>query len=79
LPSFTWATGRDPLDHRTLEAIAVGVSTRNYHRSLEDLPPGEDERAISKRAVSRRFVALSTARLRAFRARPLADLAIRII
>jgi transposase-like protein len=79
LPSFTWATDRDPLDRRTLEAIAVGVSTRNYHRSLDDLPAGEEECAVSKSAVSRRFVALSLNRLRAFLARPLADLTIRII
>jgi len=53
LPSFTWATGRDPLDRRTLEAIAVGVSTRNYHRRLDDLPAGEDECAGSRRARCR--------------------------
>src|SRR5262249_13866429 len=33
---------------------------RNYHRSVDELPPGEAERAVSKRAVSRRFVAPST-------------------
>jgi putative transposase len=32
LPSFTYAAGRDPLDARTLEAIAIGVTTRKYLR-----------------------------------------------
>src|SRR5713101_4754498 len=30
LPSFAYASARDPLDAHTLEAIAVGVTTRKY-------------------------------------------------
>jgi hypothetical protein len=37
LPSFAWAANRDPLDAHTLDAIAVGVSTRRYARSLDAL------------------------------------------
>ena len=33
LPSFAWASDRDPLDRHTMEAIACGVSTRKYARS----------------------------------------------
>jgi len=59
LPSFVFASGRDALDDRTLEAIACGVSTRKYRRSLERLPEDVEEQSVSKSAVSRRFVALS--------------------
>ena len=56
LPSFAFAADRDPLDEHTLEAIASGVSTRKYARSLEPLSEVES-RSTSKSAVSRRFVA----------------------
>jgi transposase-like protein len=79
LPSFTWATSRDPLDQHTLEAVAVGVATRGYRRSLEPLAAGESERSVSKSAVSRRFVALSTERMGEFVSRPLGELDIRIV
>jgi len=58
LPSFAYAAHRDPLDARTLEAIAIGVTTRKYRRALDPLPDGRRERAVSKSSVSRRFVAL---------------------
>jgi transposase-like protein len=74
LPSYTWAADRDPLDRRTLEAIAVGVASRRYGRSLDPLPAGVAERATSKSAVSRRFVARSTALLAEWLARPLGAL-----
>jgi len=74
LQSFQWAAARDPLDERTLEAIAVGVSTRGYARSLEALPAGEQQTASSKSAVSRRFVALSAQRLMTWLSRSLVDL-----
>ena len=79
LPSFTYAAGRDPLDARTLEAIAIGITTRKYHRALDPLPLGTRERAVSKSSVSRRFVALTSAQLTTWLARPLADLAVRIV
>jgi len=63
LPSFQWATHRDPLDTATIAAIAAGVSTRRYGTTLDPLPAGESAGAVSKSAVSRRFVALSSERL----------------
>ena len=79
LPSFTYAAGRDPLNARTLEAIALGVTTRQYRRALDPLPVGTRERAVAKSSVSRRFVALTTTQLASWLTRPLDDLAIRII
>jgi putative transposase len=79
LPSFTYAAGRDPLNARTLEAIAIGVTTRKYRRALDPLPLGTRERAVAKSSVSRRFVALTTTQLASWLTRPLEDLAIRII
>lgn len=79
LPSFAYASARDPLDARTLEAIAVGVTTRKYARTLDPLRPEVPERAVSKSAVSRRFVALTSARLTTWLATPLDDLDIRIV
>ena len=79
LPSFTYAAGRDPLDARTLEAIAIGVTTRKYRRALDPLPAGTRERAVSKSSVSRRFVARTSAQLATWLARPLDDLDVRVI
>ena len=63
LPSFAYAAARDPLDARTLEAIAIGVTTHKYRRAFDPLPAGIGERAVSKSSVSRRFVALTSAQL----------------
>jgi transposase-like protein len=79
LPSFAYASARDPLDAHTLEAIAVGVTTRKYARTLDPLPADVTERAVSKSAVSRRFVALTGARLAAWLATPLDGLDIRVV
>ena len=70
LSSFRWAASRDPLNAHTLEAIAAGVSTRRYARTLDPLPAGIAEYATSSSAVSRRFVALSSRRMREFLSRP---------
>ncbi len=64
LPSFTWAAQDDPLDAATLAAMAARVSTRRYHTMLDPLPAGAAQGAVSRSAVSRRFVALSAGRLR---------------
>ena len=63
LPSFEWAAHRDPLDAATIAAIAAGVSTRRYRTTLDRLPANEAAAAVSKSAVSRRFVAMSSERL----------------
>ena len=63
LPTFTWAAHADPLNRATIAAIAAGVSTRRYETTLDRLPPDEMQRSVSKSAVSRRFVALSSAQL----------------
>ena len=48
----------------TMAAMAARVSTRRYQTTLDPLPEGEAESAVSRSAVSRRFVALSAERLR---------------
>ena len=78
LPSFVFAADRDPLDRHTLEAIACGVSTRKYARSLDPLSETE-ERSVSKSAVSRRFVALSQQQMTTWLTKPLDDLDIRVL
>jgi transposase-like protein len=79
LPSYRWAADRDPMDQRTMEAIACGVSTRKYPRVLDPLAPEEREVAVSRSAVSRRFVALSAAVVATYLSRPLGALNLRII
>jgi putative transposase len=79
LPSFAFAADRDPLDRRTMEAIAAGVSTRQYPRVLDPLRTEVSERSTSKSAVSRRFVALSAQQMVAWLSVPLHDLDLRIV
>jgi len=79
LPSFVFASGRDPLDRHTMESIASGVSTRKYRRTLEKLPADSKERSVSKSSVSRRFVALSQKQMTAWLSRPLQDADIRTV
>jgi transposase-like protein len=61
----------DPLDRRVVEQMLVGVATRQYARSLEPLGPAMPSRGTSKSAVSRRFVARTTAQLAAWQSAPL--------
>ncbi len=79
LASFMFAADRDPLDEHTLEAIAAGVSSRKYSRTLDRLPDGISEHSVSKSSVSRRFVALTEKHMRQWMSRPLGDLAIRVV
>ena len=79
LPSFAWAAKRDPLERRTMEAVAIGVSSRRYARSLDDLPPTIEERSTAKSSVSRRFVARSAALLDEWLGRPLDELELTVV
>lgn len=74
LPSYQAAAARDPLDQHTLESMASGVSTRRYERTLERIPAQRKERATSKSAVSRRFVALTEKQLAEWLSQPLDEL-----
>jgi len=62
----TWErfAAADPLTPRAVEQMVLGVSTRNYVRSIEPAPPGFKTRGTSKSAVSRRFVASTRETLR---------------
>lgn len=79
LESFRWAAGADPLNEANLSAIAAGVSTRRYASTLDHLPEAQAQRSVSKSAVSRRFVALSAARLGEWMSRPLGELDLPVI
>ena len=71
LPSFAFATSRDALDLQTADAVACGVSSRKYARSLDTLPDDVDERSVSKSSVSRRFVALTTKQMTKWLTKPI--------
>jgi putative transposase len=76
IPLSTWTelSSTDPLNARALEQMAIGVATRKYGRSLEDLGDAVDARGTSKSAVSRRFVAMTAEMLAQWMARSLVDL-----
>lgn len=81
LPSWTAFRDRDPLNERAVEQMIVGVSTRKYARSLEPVDRKLKTRGTSKSAVSRRFVAMTESRVKAWLERDLSsiDLAVLMI
>jgi transposase-like protein len=56
LPAWAEFADDDPLDERTFEQLVLGVSTRKYERSLDELPDELEAHGASKSAASRRFV-----------------------
>jgi putative transposase len=74
LPTFEAMAATDPLDRCVVEQMLVGVATRQYARSLEPVGPEMTSRGTSKSAVSRRFVARTTAQLAAWQSAPLDSL-----
>ena len=76
LPTWEYFAGADPLTPRAVEQMVLGVSTRNYGRSLEAAPAGFATRGASKSAVSRRFVASTQATLTAMMGRDLSGLSL---
>ena len=56
MPTWEQFACDDPLFDRAVEQMVLGVSTRNYARSLEPVPKESQTRGASKSAVSRRFV-----------------------
>lgn len=66
----------DPLTPRAVEQMVLGVSTRNYARSIEPAPRHLSTRGTSKSAVSRRFVAATREKLSEMMSRDLSGLSI---
>ena len=62
---------QDPLADRVMEQMLVGVSTRDYARSLEPLPAPFRSRGTTRSAVSRHFVARTQAQVESFLSRRL--------
>jgi len=56
-----------------MNAVACGISTRKYARSLEPLPEEADERSTSKSSMSRRYVAMTTKQMTKWLTMPLGD------
>ncbi len=79
LPTWQQVAEEDPLDERVLEQILVGVSTRNYHRSLESMPASTPSVGVSRSSVSRRFVARTKAQVKDFLSSSLADVDLPVV
>lgn len=77
----TWEhlSSEDPLNRRAVEQMLIGVSTRKYARSLEKVPGEVKTKGTSRSAVSRRFVAATTAELDGWLRRDLSGLALTVI
>ena len=77
LPSWANAVSEDLLGKWAMNQMLINVSTRRFKRSVR-LPEGDvpapDGAGLSKSATSRRFVALSTARMKAWMETRLDDL-----
>ena len=76
LPTWGHFADADPLTPRAVEQMVLGVSTRNYERSLEPTPTGIESRGTSKSAVSRRFVSATGQTLTEMMGRDLSALSI---
>ena len=63
LPTYAMYSKEDPLNNRILQQLLLGVATRRYKRSLEDMGENIHAHSVSKSSVSRRFVLHTTARL----------------
>jgi transposase-like protein len=79
LPSWRHFAEEDPLQHRVLEQMLVGVSSRNYARSLEEAPEGLPCSTTSRSSVSRQFVARTRRQVEEFLSHPLGELDLRVI
>jgi transposase-like protein len=73
LPTFAFASSRDPMDRHTLNAVACGISSRKLAQSLDPLPESIEERSTSKSSVSRRYVAMTAKQMTSWLTAPLGD------
>jgi len=76
LPTWERFATADPLTPRAVEQMVLGVSTRNYGRSIEPAPESIRSRGTSKSAVSRRFVMATRKQLAQMMSRDLGTLSL---
>lgn len=79
LPSWRGFAREDPLEERVLQQLLVGVSTRNYERSLESLPEPLSSVGTARSSVSRRFVARTAGQVQEFLSRSLGELDLPVV
>jgi transposase-like protein len=79
LPTWKQYAEEDPLNERTLGQVVLGVSTRGYDRSVEQVPDELGPHGATKSAVSRRFVALTEEQLSQWLARDLSKLKLAVV
>jgi transposase-like protein len=73
LPSIDAFRDGDPMSKRVAEQVVLGVSTRGYERSLDELTPDVEERGTSKSNASRALIDATTQKLAGFISRKLDD------
>ena len=79
LPSWKRAQEEDPLQERVLEQVLVGVSSRKYGRSLEELTQDVPSVSTSRSSFSRQLIARTTQQVGAFLSRPLGELDLPVV
>lgn len=79
LPSWEVLAAEDALRRRVIEQMLIGVSTRKYERSLEELPGAMKSVASKKSSVSRRFVARTAKEVEQFLGRSLEGLSLPVL
>jgi putative transposase len=63
LPTYAMYSKEDPLNNRILKQLLLGVGTRKYKKSLEQMGEGIQTHGVSKSSVSRRFIQRTHAKL----------------
>lgn len=79
LPAWEQFADEDVLNERTVEQMVLGVSTRNYQRSIEEVPDELDPHGASHSAASRRFVQTTQKGLEQWLERDLSQLGIVVV
>lgn len=79
LPTWEVFSDDDALTQRSFDEAVIGVSTRNYARSVEPLPPEVNPHGASKSATSRRFVEKTQEYVEQWLKRDLSQLSLAVI
>lgn len=79
LPCWEQFAEGDPLDERTFEQLVLGVSTRDYGRSVDTLPAELGPHGASKSAANRRFVDITGRKLQDWQRRELSKIGTAVI